>query len=127
LDEYERNIQTLNGIARAHGVKALFLTQPSLWHQVDTATEQSVLWMATYKHHGTWYKLSPATAHEMLAQLNGRLLAQCHAQSLWCIDLANQVPASLKFFYDDMHFNERGAELVALTIGATIEESERSQ
>ena len=127
MDEYVRNIQTLNGIARAHGVKAPFLTQPSLWPHVDAATEQSVLWMATYKHQGTWYKLSPVTAHEMLAQLNGRLLAQCHAQSLWCLNLANQIPASLAFFYDDMHFNERGAELVALTIGAAIEASERSQ
>ena len=126
LDEYALNIQTLNGIARAHGVKALYLTQPSQWKQVDSATEQSVIWMATYKHDGTWYKLSPSTAHAMLAQLNGRLLSQCHAKSLWCIDLANQVPASLEFFYDDMHFNEAGAELVARKIGAAIEDIERS-
>lgn len=32
---------------------------------------------------------------------------------IFCLDLEKKIPKSLDYFYDDMHFNEKGAELVA--------------
>ena len=47
------------------------------------------------------------------ARYNSRLLDTCATLKAECIDLANRIPKSLGFFYDNMHLNDAGSGRVA--------------
>jgi hypothetical protein len=44
---------------------------------------------------------------------NQRLLRVCRDRSLECVDLEQALPKEARIFYDDAHFTEAGARLVA--------------
>jgi hypothetical protein len=44
---------------------------------------------------------------------NETLLDACSVDGLECLDLASAIPRDSRFFYDDEHFTEAGAHLVA--------------
>jgi hypothetical protein len=44
---------------------------------------------------------------------NGQLVETCRQFGVECIDLASLLPQTAQVFYDDCHFTEFGAELVA--------------
>lgn len=113
MAEYRRNILSMDGIARSNGIHAIFVTQPALWSHENSAAELNVMWMATYLAGNKWYKLPSSTAFDMLAAMNTSLMQVCSSAALSCIDLAASIPRNLDAFYDDMHFNEHGARLVA--------------
>ncbi len=54
---------------------------------------------------------------------NERLLKVCKDEKIHCIDLEKDIPKNLDYFYDDMHFNEKGADLVAEKISNYIEKN----
>jgi len=120
LDSYEKAIVSMAAIAHAHGIGVLFLTQPMLWSQNNTPEESSVFWMNQYEHEGRILKLLPGSAARLLETLNARLLDTCLRRGFQCLDLASEVPRSLEFFYDDLHFNDRGASLVAGEIAKAV-------
>jgi hypothetical protein len=47
---------------------------------------------------------------------NGALLNLCRQYKLECYDLASFVPKDTSVFYDDAHFNESGARIIAQLI-----------
>ena len=51
---------------------------------------------------------------------NAALLQICKEENLFCIDLAAEVPKSRKYFMDDMHLNEAGADLVAAIVAREL-------
>ncbi len=113
LEEYERYIISLAGLAEAHGIKVLFTTQPMLWKAEMSPEEEKVLWLAQYNHKGIIYRLEPGTAARLLGTLNERLLKVCREKGYPYLDLSELIPHTLDIFYDDVHFNEKGAETVA--------------
>lgn len=64
-------------------------------------------WINTSK-----YTLSAASYWKLLNIYNQELMKICSEQGVECFDLASVVPHSNLYFYDAVHFNERGAELV---------------
>ena len=58
-------------------------------------------------------KLSAATYARLLDIYNKELIDICDTEGVECLDLASSVPHSNDYFYDAVHFNERGAEIVA--------------
>ena len=48
-----------------------------------------------------------------MSLFNEALLTVCRINSLECYDLASAIPKDTTAFYDDCHFNEGGARLVA--------------
>jgi hypothetical protein len=113
LEEYERNIISLASLSQAHGIKALFTTQPMLWKENMLPEEQDVIWMALYKYKGITYQLPTGTSAMLLEILNQILLKVCENKKYDCLDLATLIPRTLDMFYDDVHFNENGAKKVA--------------
>ncbi len=110
IAEYKRNLNTLADIAEANGVRLILLTQPSIW-QADTPPEiDRWLWFARGEDDIYYTNAAMATAMQMY---NDALLAVCADRGLECIDLANLLPKDLTVFYDDVHFNESGAAMVA--------------
>lgn len=48
-----------------------------------------------------------------MGRYNETLSKVCRAQHVECIDLASLLPKDTSVFYDDIHFNEEGADKVA--------------
>jgi lysophospholipase L1-like esterase len=116
LRDYEKDIISLAALSESHGIRVLFLTQPMLWKEVPLPEEEKVDWMGIYRHQGRLYRLKSRTSSRLLETLNRKLLETCRKMDYDCLDLAGIIPRSLDVFYDPVHFNEKGAELVAISV-----------
>jgi len=120
LQDYETNLVSLHALSVAHGIKPIFVTQPMLWKPEMSAEEIAVDWMRGAVVNGTHFQLSSAQSERFLTQLNARLMTVCARENWQCIDLAKEMPRSLDFFYDSLHFNEAGAKFVANRVSVDL-------
>ena len=120
LDKFERNLVRIIDCARVAGLRLVFLTQPCLWHPDLSEEERALLWAGgvgvrhQFEPGHPYY--SPAALAEGMDRFNRRLMRVCARQKVEVLDLHHQIPKSSDFFYDDMHFNEKGSSLVAARI-----------
>lgn len=123
LEDYERNINRLIEISRASSASVLFATQPYLWKENMSEEEDSSLWMPT-DFNGNFY--TTEVMINSMKEFNFRLAEVCAKnKEILCLDLEKNIPKSLDYFYDDMHFNEKGAKLVARQFAEFIESNLR--
>ena len=118
LDEYRNNVHTIIADLKRLKVRTIFLTQPLLFDTSET-WKSVVGW--DYSVHGKKGKLSAATYAKLLGIFNRELISACHGDSAEVFDLAAEIPHSSDYFYDTMHFNEKGAELVAEKISKYLQ------
>ena len=110
LDEYRKNLRTIIADLKAMNVRPIFLTQPLLFD--STSVWKSVAcW--DYSVSGKKGKLSAATYARLLDIFNDELKKVGAEEKVEVFDLASEIPHPKKYFYDMMHFNELGANLVA--------------
>ena len=116
LDEYRKNIGDIADIAKKRDTELILLTQPSIWREDLPARLEELLWMGGIgefqKETGKEYYSVQVLANSM-AVYNDALLGICRNRNLHCIDLARSLPRDDSVFYDDVHFNESGAVMVA--------------
>ena len=115
-DMTRNNVRRLISLARGMGVTPVFLTQPMLfedtpyWRSVErvdfAASDTSVVSAAT------WWRL--------LDMDNRDIMEVCAEESVACYDLASVVPHDRRYFFDDVHFSEAGAALVADSVSAFL-------
>lgn len=114
LKEYRQRLLALAKRCRTLELRCLFLTQPSMWRSDLSTTEQRLLWAGRV---GPWPNYAGYVAAGEMAQgmaaFNRTLLDVCEQNGLECYDLASHIPKDTSAFYDDVHFNEAGARLVA--------------
>jgi lysophospholipase L1-like esterase len=123
LIDYERNVVSLAALAAAHSVTPVFTTQPMLWKPEMSAREKSVDWLiGTVMKEGRRQRVSSSQQAHALETLNRRLLETCARRGLKCIDLEKEIPRSLDYFYDSVHFNEAGAQKVAEHVAGYLAE-----
>ncbi|MBK7905594.1 MAG: hypothetical protein IPJ78_03430 [Gemmatimonadetes bacterium] len=121
LAEYRRNLETIASLAAAKGVPVSFLTQPSLWRADLDSTEARLLWfggLGDFQSRQVDEYYSPAALAKAMAAFNAELLSVCAAHALSCLDLAERIPRTTAYFFDDVHFTERGAAAVGEEVGA---------
>lgn len=116
LAAYARNLNAIVDLAQLSGVRVLFVTQPSLWRPGLTSEARDLLWtggIGNYRHgkDREYYSVDALAAG--MSRFNERLLELCRERGVECIDLAPRIPKDPSVFYDDVHFNERGARAVA--------------
>ena len=58
-----------------------------------------------------------------MAAYNRKMLEVCRKRGIECLDLAGDFPRDLSVFYDDAHFNENGARLMAEKLAEYIGEN----
>jgi lysophospholipase L1-like esterase len=114
LEEYRGRILRLGNECRKLGTRCVFLTQPVIWRADLPADLQKLLWygyVGSLDHPGGYVGVTDL-ARGMDAY-NRTLLGVCEQNGLECFDLASVVPRDTSAFYDDAHFNEQGARIVA--------------
>ena len=114
LAEYERNINTIIDSAQEHQVRLILMTQPTFWRNDLTQAEKNLLWFGWGPEREFFYSLEAMI--QGMAAYNEKLLEVCRQRQVECIDLATLLPKDTTVFYDDVHFNESGAERVAKVV-----------
>lgn len=129
LKEYRSNLQRIAEEVATAGVSPVLVTQPALWTADIDPKREELLWMGGVGEYqrpggGSEYFTAAALA-EGLSRYNAALLGVCADLHLQCVDLAALIPSDERAFYDDVHFNEEGARLVALAIADASREWSR--
>jgi lysophospholipase L1-like esterase len=114
IKEYRNRIIALAGRCRDLQLRCLFLTQPSMWRSDQSPRELSLFWTGyTGRIEHPKGFISAADLARGMDLYNRTLLDTCQASGLECYDLAASIPKDTSAFFDEMHFNEAGAQLVA--------------
>jgi lysophospholipase L1-like esterase len=114
LREYATRIQEIAQECKLRGLRCLFLTQPSMWRENLTPAEQKLLWFGWVGPlHTPKGFVSIREAAAGMDAFNGVVKETCAQWSLECLDLAALVPKDTSAFFDDVHFNDSGARIVA--------------
>lgn len=120
IKDYENNLKRIIELSNEMNSTLIFMTQPYLYKENMTDEEDASLWM-TYDFGNIYYPTE--TMIYSMDGFNKRTLEVCKKnKDIFCIDLEKKVPKTLNYMYDDMHFNENGAKLVAKEISLFIKE-----
>ena len=123
LEEYEKNLKETIGYARVKGVDLVFMTQPTIWRPDLSDAELALLWLGgigDFHHRSDCSYYSVAALSQGISLYNETLLRVCREQGVDCFDLASNLEKDTSVFYDDVHFNEMGAEKVAELVTAYL-------
>jgi lysophospholipase L1-like esterase len=120
LNEYRQNIERIIQLGRSYNVRVVFLTQPLLYEDTEywKRIEGNFYWINQTKG-----RISAASYWKLLDIYNKTLLETCAKERVECFDLASAIPHNDSYFYDNGHFNERGAALVAEQVAAFLKQS----
>jgi hypothetical protein len=116
LEEYARNIGALIDIAEEKSVRLIFMTQPTLWKAGLSEEKIALLWfgeIGKYQKGRAGKYFSVEALEEGMERYNETLLDVCRRRGIECINLASRLEKNTTIFYDDCHFNESGARMVA--------------
>ena len=118
---YRNNLISLVGIARAHGIDLVFMTQATTWNsRIDS---QIAEWH--------WMSAGPDSAYreealdQAMEAYNDAVRAVAAELDVPLFDLARLLPKSGEYFYDDVHFNPRGADTVGTMLASFVSENTR--
>lgn len=95
LTAYQSRIETLIQMCKRNGIQAIFVTQPKF----DDVNAYSWKVMQSY---------------------NAALKSTCLLQHVPCIDLANQLEKDPSYYYDQIHFTNKGARKVASVLNPQL-------
>jgi hypothetical protein len=116
LTEYRENLTEIVDVAQRHGVRLVFVTQPTIWRSNLPEGMRALLWLGgegrfQVKSDRTYYTVEVLA--DVVEQYNGVLRELSEERGVECVDLAAEFPKDTTVFYDDCHFNENGARVVA--------------
>jgi lysophospholipase L1-like esterase len=117
---YANNLRTIAGVAKTHGIRLIFMTQQTTWGSTDDPTAKDWQWVIC--RSGERYREDFMA--EGLEVLNNEMRGVAKENSLPLYDLAKTMPKTLEFFYDDVHFNNRGAFVAGTELAALILEGQ---
>jgi lysophospholipase L1-like esterase len=103
---FANDLRTIVGVAQAHGIKLLLMTQQTTWNGPENANLKEWQWILC--RSGVRYRED--FMDEALTALNDQTRLVARQYSIPIFDLAKTMPKSRDFFFDDVHFNERGAQ-----------------
>ena len=114
LIEYAANLNVMIDLTEEHGARIVLMTQPVMWRADLNVTEEGLLWNGWSTEDGVYY--SPRALAAGMELYNRELLRVCTLRGITCIDLAALVPRTAEIFYDDAHYTEKGASVVAKVV-----------
>lgn len=112
LDMFRKRVVDLVGFCRESGVRCVFVSQPVFWKEDMTADEKAMLWMGFTNEEEF---VDEVGLRRGIDSYNNALASTCHELGAEFVDL-REMSGTRRYFYDDCHFNEAGAEEVARRI-----------
>jgi lysophospholipase L1-like esterase len=118
LEKYKRNIRELARLCHEHGVRPLFLTQPTGANEGMPPEEEALLWQGRVSADEF---LTPRAYVELLNSFNRALMDVCGEVGAEYLDVAANMDGDMKYYYDDAHFNVVGCKRLAELIATYVE------
>ncbi|MGQ0722028.1 MAG: SGNH/GDSL hydrolase family protein [Candidatus Eiseniibacteriota bacterium] len=106
---FEVRLDRIVSACRARGIRLVLVTHPALWDEALPAAETALLWMGETPE-GAF--VPAGELRRGLEEYNRVILSVSRRTGASCVDLAD-LSGDARWFYDDCHFNEAGAALVA--------------
>jgi lysophospholipase L1-like esterase len=116
VDAYSRNLRRIIDLSAARGVRLVLMTQPAMWRADLPRHLEDLLWLGgvgDFQEQSNLPYYSAAALAKGMKAYNDAMLRTCDATHTECLDLAARLASDPSIFYDDVHFNERGARQVA--------------
>ena len=116
LRAYKNRLNEIVDLTQAKRVRLILLTQPSIWRDDLPEEVERRLWVGgpllnQSQENGEYF--SVRALGEAMAAFNHTLLGVCRARNLECIDVSAGLPKDGEFFWDDIHYTERGSRRLA--------------
>ena len=121
LRPFARNLRTLVDLARLDGTRVVLMTEPNLYKEPMTPAERSRLYMLNREAVGPDRQWSLATARRAMASYNGAVRRIAIEEGVRLIDLESEVPKTLEYFSDDVHYRDRAFDKVAEGVARGLE------
>ncbi|MEX2213289.1 MAG: SGNH/GDSL hydrolase family protein [Phycisphaeraceae bacterium] len=119
LQRYRGYLQQIIAEARTRKITVVFATQPTSWSAKPPDDIREHLKALGADEIFFQWQANSALA---LDQFNQVMRDLCKAEGMQCIDVARVVPPNTECFYDDCHFTEQGAEVVAAHLAGALKE-----
>ena len=114
---YSNNIKTIIGAAKAHNVQLVLMTQQSTYNSTVDPTAKEWHWALYYYNKS---RFQEDKMHYALESYNDVLRELSREYSVPLFDLARIIPKSSEYFYDDYHFNTKGADFAGRELSSFI-------
>ena len=113
LPPFRRNMNNLIRLLKSKGVKVIVASQPFLYKETLTEEEGRSLWLLKYVCHNEESRADLPSMVRGMNAFNAASREVATANGSLFVDLAENVPRSLEFFRDDVHYTEKGNALIA--------------
>jgi hypothetical protein len=122
LTSYVRNITTLVELAARESTKVVLMTEPSLIKRTMTTEELAAVGMLKVEAINDTMVWSVETVLTGMEQYNSTLRTIAHEHNLLLIDLDREIPKSLTFFRDEVHYRDTTFSLIAPIVAQHLHE-----
>lgn len=115
LNYYSEQLRRFISTCKSKEVEPIFITQPSLWRANMSVKEVGWLWLdaqGDFMQPNQNYH-SVELLDSLLGKINGVTKELARSHQLQCIELDELLPKDSSYYYDGIHFNEKGSEAVA--------------
>jgi lysophospholipase L1-like esterase len=116
LAGFEERLDRIVSACRSHGIRLVLATQPALWDEALPAAEEALLWMGETPD-GAF--VAAGELRRGLEEYHRVILSVSRRTGTPCVDLRD-LSGDARWFYDDCHFSEAGAALVARRIAPAL-------
>ena len=116
IGAYGNNLKTLAGIAHGHAIPMIFMTQQTTWNSILDPGAGKWHWLLRVGD----LRFSEESMDAALELMNDMMRQVAETNKIAVYDLAEDMPKSSEYFYDDVHFNTKGAALAGKTLAAAI-------
>jgi len=125
LTLYEGHLKSMIESCKARGVPCVLITQPTVWRDGLPDELERLMWMGdvdSQEIDGLKVQVPTPLLAQGMQAFNDRTKAVAARHSVGVIDLTASIPGDLTAFFDDCHFNENGARLVAGEVARQLDE-----
>lgn len=117
LDDFIKYMKEIIFVARGHGVRLILMTEPSIYQENLPQEINEKLWMGWLGAASSLkINLSNEFLYREMIHFNDAVRKLSKDYNVELIDLEKEIPKTLDYFYDDVHFTPQGAEKVSEVI-----------
>ena len=118
---YRNNLVSMVAIARLHEIDLVFMTQGTTWNSRVDSEIAKWHWMSA----GQDSSYRQEALDQAMEAYNDAVRAVASEFDVPVFDLARVLPKSGEYFYDDVHFNPRGADTVGVMLASFVSQNTR--
>ena len=114
MADFLKNLQEMIFITQGHGVRLIFMTEPSIYQKNLPREVDEKLWMGFMPEAGL--NLSNEFLLKEINRFNDAVRELSKKYGVELLDLERRIPKDLVHFYDDVHLSPEGAKKAAQVI-----------